>query len=72
MEPRTKKVTQKHPRHDAGPTPPLEMEFTESKHQERFKCLQKLKLGQSHYIDWDSLGEIILVDEVREFVDVGG
>lgn len=28
--------------------------------------------GLSHYINWDTIEEIELADEVRELIDVGG
>lgn len=47
------------------------MEFTIPEHQQRFEGIQKLKFGQSHFIDWDALGEIGQADDVRELVIIG-
>lgn len=72
MAPRTKRLAQKHPRHDREPTPPPAVEFPNPVDQERFERLQTLKIGQSRYIDWDALEAIGLDEEVRELVRVGG
>lgn len=70
MARRTKKVAQKHPRHDRVLTPPPEIELTELEHQWRFDHLLKLKFGQSCHLNWDTLKEIRLANEVRDLVDV--
>lgn len=71
MTPRTKKVAHKRLRQDKEPTPPQEMKFIKPEYQLRFEHLQKLKFGLSHQIDWDTLDEIRLTDEVRELTDMG-
>lgn len=55
----------------SGTIPPPKMEFTIPEHQQRFEGIQKLKFGQSHFIDWDALGEIGQADDVRELVIIG-
>lgn len=61
MASRTKKIAQKWSCQDQEPTPPLEVEFTDPDHQQRFECLQNLKFGHTRYIDWDAVGELDLL-----------
>lgn len=68
MEPRTKKLTQKSSHQVREPSPPPEMEFTIPEHQQRFERLQKLKFGQTCFLDWEALEEIGLVDDIERLL----